>query len=214
MKNIKNKLHNAFEFVNKGYFKQAEILYLECLDKMDEQNSNLYKQAMHGLGFVKLELNHFNEAKEIYTELLHLARKEGDKQGEAIANHQLGMGDRLNGNPDKALYFFAEEYEIYNSFLPTFHLGFATNLYERGTTYLLQNKLKEAQNLMEDSLYHGKRTEDVIVVGCAYRDLGDIFQRFGEREKAMNHYKYALDAFEKANDSQAVKDIEKKIANL
>ncbi|MBY7144195.1 tetratricopeptide repeat protein [Virgibacillus sp. NKC19-3] len=214
MKNIKNQLHRAFEFVNNGYLKQAEILYLECLDEIDDQQSHFYKQAIHGLGLVKSELNQFKEAYQLYTEVLHITRNDKDVQGEAVAYHQLGMVERSSENFKKALYFFAKEYEIYDTMFPKFHLGFAANLYERGKTYLLQNKLKEAKNMMEVSLNHGDQTEDVIVVGYARRDLGYIFQQLGEKQKAMTHYTYALDAFQKADDSQTINDIEKKIANL
>ncbi|WP_085993574.1 tetratricopeptide repeat protein [Oceanobacillus senegalensis] len=214
MKRIKNKLNNALNFVNKGHLKQAEILYLECLDKIEDKQSSIYKQAMHGLGFIKSELGQFKEASKLYIALLYIARDKGDKEDEALAYHQLGMVERLSGNIEKALHYFAKEYEIYHDTFPEFHLGFAVNLYERGKTCLLQNELTEAQYFIEDSLNHGEKTGEPIVVGCTHRDLGHIFQLNGEKKKAMIHYKYALDAFQRAEDSQAIKDIERKMANL
>ncbi|MFD1037323.1 tetratricopeptide repeat protein [Virgibacillus byunsanensis] len=211
---MEGKLKRAFAFLNKGNFKQAEILYLECLDRLEDSESKLYKQALHGLGFVKNELENFQEATEIYMKLLHMARKKGNKEEEGISYHQLGIVQRKSGNHDQALLHFADEHDIYHAHFPDFHLGLAVNLYESGMIYQVQNKLMEAAHMMEESLRHAKQTDDLVVIGSVYRGLGDIFKQSGDNDKAVSQYQNALAVFKQANDSQAVEEMDEKLRDL
>ncbi|SFE37195.1 Tetratricopeptide repeat-containing protein [Lentibacillus persicus] len=214
MADLSNKLQRAFEFLNKGSLKQAEILYLECLDRIDDPSSTLYKQALHGLAYVKSELNQYTEANELYSELLRRARQESDSQNEAIAYHQLGLVQRMAGNYEAALGFFAEELAIYDTFRSTPHLGFAANLYEQAMVHLGQENLTEAQRLMEEALDNAEKTDDFIVIGSLYRGLGDIYQQIARSDEAKKHYRNAANAYRQANDLKAVEEIERKLEGV
>lgn len=211
---IKKKLARAFQYFNKGQLKQAEILYLECLDKIEDQLSKQYKQALHGLGIVKSELGNYQLASELYMQLLAIAKQEINKQEEAIVYHQLGMVKRMAGDCTSALDYFTKEQMIYKEHDPDFHLGFAANLYEQGMICMNQGKLKEAAKRMTESLQHAKQTDDLIVLGCAYRGLGDIAKTAGNLDTAKEHFHLARQAFQEAKDTRAVLGVEERMNNL
>ncbi len=48
MKNLSDQLRKAFEYFDQGYFRQAEMLYLKCIDQIDDTTSIAFKQAVHG----------------------------------------------------------------------------------------------------------------------------------------------------------------------
>lgn len=50
----------------------------------------------------------------------------------------------------------------------------AVNLYEFGDVYLKQNKLSEAFEKMNESLYYAEQSKDEMTIARAYRGLGDI----------------------------------------
>lgn len=214
MKNITSKLQKAVNFIDKGYIKQAEIIFLECLDKIDDPASKEYKQALHGLAYIKSELKNFTEANNLYLELLHIARKEEDKQEEAIAYHQLGMVQQAVKNYEEALSYFLKEKEIYLAYFPTFYLGLAANLYECGMVYLQNKQLKDAKYFMEESLLHAKDAGDMLVIGHAYRGLGDVCNESGAKDSALIHYKHALGAFRQVNNKQAIRVVEERMLGM
>src|SRR5699024_7839804 len=194
----------------KGRMKQAEILFLECLDKIEDKESPAYKQAMHGFALVKSELGNYTEASELYLEILRIAENEGNKEEEAIAYHQLGMVERLAGQYDKALRFLSTEAEIYKTLDGDFHLELAANVYEQGMIYLLNNQHIHARRFMEKSLHHAEQAEDSMIIGYAYTGLGDISSQSDEKE-AEKFYQQAIMAFEWAEDNQAVEAMKDKI---
>ncbi|HLR52980.1 MAG TPA: tetratricopeptide repeat protein [Candidatus Avamphibacillus sp.] len=213
MRQMVKKLQNAYNAFEKGRMKQAEILFLECVDKIDDRESPAYKQALHGFALVKSELGNYPEARELYLEILRIAESVDNKEEEAIAYHQLGMVERLAGQYEKALRFLSTEAEIYKTLNGDFHLELAANVYEKGMIYLLNKQYEQARNLMEKSLYHAEQAYDPMIIGYAYRGLGDIFSQSDEKE-AKNFYQQAIIAFKWAEDNQAVEAMKDKISKL
>ncbi|WP_217585884.1 tetratricopeptide repeat protein [Lentibacillus saliphilus] len=214
MKVIKQRLQRAFTFLEQGNLKQAEILYLECLDGIDDQASLLFEQALHGLGYVKSEQGHFSEARDLYLRLIDLAVKKGDQENEAIAYHQLAMVERMAGRYDEALYNFSREQMVYDAKYPHFHLGYAANFYERGYIHFIQGAYFDAEHFIQASLDHALQSKDQIAIGCAWRCLGDIAVKTGEKQAALMHYEQAKHYFQQAAHSKAVSEIEETLSKL
>lgn len=211
MKLILRKLQNALNAIEKGRLKQAEILLLECIDKIEDQTTEPYKQTIHGLAFVKSESGNFSEAQELYFELLRMAREEGNQQEEAIALHQLGMVQRLAGNDEQALHYLKEERNIYLSLGDNFHLGLAANFYEQGIIFMRNDQLQLAEQAMGSALEHGTQADDLTIVGHASDRLGDILARQDNKKEAFELYQRSLTAFQQSGNEQAVKRIGDKL---
>lgn len=211
MQYINRKLQNALHAFEQGRFKQAEILYLECLDKIKDKNTPAYKQALHGLSFVKMEMNELTDARELYFELLRMAQHRDNKEEEAIVFHQLGAVERLNKNFKQALRYLEQEEDIYQSIHGDVHLGLAANFYEQGMIYNELNHIAKASQFMNDALIEAEYANDSWVIGYVSRDLGDIYLKNGDEEKAMRKFRQALSAFEKVGEVETVKYIQKKM---
>ncbi|SHG56233.1 tetratricopeptide repeat protein [Ornithinibacillus halophilus] len=212
--NTINKLQKAYDFFNQGLYKQAEILYLGVLDKLDKEDLELYKQALHGLGYVKIELDQYQEATEMFLQLLSLAEQEGNNEEKAIAYHQLGMAERKARNYERAMTYFDEEIAIYDTSSPDFHLGYAAAYYEYGTVFMLQDDLETAKEYLEKSVSHAERTDDLVLLGYAYRNLGDVYQAMDEGQKALVFYQSALESLHRGDSPQAAEDVKSRMVGV
>lgn len=160
MKNIQQKLLNAYRAFEKNQLKQAEILYLACLDKIDNQETLEFKQALHGIALVKMGQEKFTEAREIYFQLLSRAESESNLEDQAIVLHQLGMVERFNENFKEALDLFKSELAIYETIESDTTLEYAVNYYEQALIYLAQNELEQGTIFLHRSLHYAKIAED------------------------------------------------------
>lgn len=209
---IKDKLKRALNFVEKGYLKQAEILYLQCVDVLGEGSSE-YEQALHGLAYVKMDLGHFEDARDLYRKLLEIAREKGHKEREAIVYHQLGMVEQMAGQYSEARRFFQAERAVYESHHPDFYLGLAANWYEEGIMSLKERDLTSAHKHFTVSLDYAKQSGDLVAIGCAYRGLGDSWQKTGDEDKAHAYFAQAKEVFWRAGDEKAVKEVDNRLRN-
>lgn len=214
LQHIIRKLQNALNAFEQGRLKQAEILYLECLDKIQDKDTPAYKQALHGLSYVKIEMKQLTEANELYSELLRISQNEGNKEDEAIALHQLGIVHRMDRNYEAARRYLEQEETIYKSIQGNFHLGLAANYYEQGMIDFLMNNFQKAKVFMKKSLGEAKQDADQMVIGYTYRALGDIESKRGNVKEAIRYFEYATSAFEKVDANEAVKEIRDRIVKL
>ncbi|WP_341202380.1 hypothetical protein [Planomicrobium okeanokoites] len=49
------EINKAFKLFDEGEYKQAEKIYLACLNGLTDEQPNLYKVALNGLGYVMLQ---------------------------------------------------------------------------------------------------------------------------------------------------------------
>lgn len=214
MQHITRKLKNALNAFERGHLKQAEILYLECLDKITAKDTVVYKQALHGLSFVKVEMKQLTEARELYSQLLNIAEREGDKEEEAIVLHQLGIIHRMDGNLDKAISYFKQEQSIYETLQGNFHLELSANYFEQGMTYNAMGNLKKSRNLMEISLAEAKLTKDQMVIGYVYRALGDNSVKDNNISEALEYFSKAQEAFQNEGAESALRDLKERVDKI
>jgi len=214
MQYIARKLKNALNAFEQGHLKLAEILYLECLDKMTDKDTVIYKQALHGLSFVKVEMKQLTEASGLYSQLLKIAEQEGNKEEEAIVLHQLGIIHRMHGDLDKAISYFKQEESIYETLQGDFHLEHSTNYFEQGMTYSFIGNLKKSRKLMEVSLAEAKLAKDQMVIGYVYRALGDISVKGNNISEALENFAEARVAFQNEGAKGALRDLKERVDKI
>ena len=79
---------------------------------------------------------------------------------------------------------------------------------EIGDFYLQRGKLKAALSRFQEALKMDAH------YAPAYRELGKVYERMGERRKALDAYKRYLDELPSAQDAREAKSIHKAIARL
>lgn len=202
------KLNEAFGLFDKGEYKQAEKLYLACLNELTDEQPNLYKATLTGLGYVKSHQGQYEKARQYFKEVFDISLSQEDKKEEAMALHQLGMVERMAGEFDKALHFFTEEEKIWKQYFPEFFIGFSANSYEKGYIAVKQGQYERAMELFQNALTFAKPANSDIALGCAYRGIGELEMAKSCFEKAIIHFRQALSAFDAAGDSIAVEEIQ------
>lgn len=214
MAQVKGKLQRALSALEKGRLKQAEMLFLECLDKIEDKSTADYQQALHGMGIVKFELNDDSDARDIYVELLRIAVAATNKQEEALAYHQLGMIEQRRHDYDEALTFFIQAQEIYQALAHPPALELAVNLYEQGMTHVGKGSLTQADVILKKALHYAKQTSDHMIIGHVNKELGQLASTFAQLPAANQFFQQASYAFQQSGYLEKVKDIEEKRANL
>jgi len=206
---LKEQINQAFELFDRGYLVESEELYNKCLSRIEDLNSDEYNQVLHGLGYVKASLNKFDEARNLYKELITIALSENNKMNHCIAVHQVGMVERMAENYDEALNTFQLEATLLKDYEIDSALNWSANFYEQGYVFLKMGNIESAQQLMDESLQFARQSKDAISMGCAYRGFGEIYQTKGEALLAKQSFHKAKDAFKRANDHIAMQEIDK-----
>ena len=211
---LKDQINQAFELFDKGYLVEAEELYHDCLSQISEVSSDQYMNILHGLGYVKVALSKFDEARSHYKDLIKIAVSKGDSMNHSIAVHQLGMVERSAANYDEALEVFQLEAELLKKYNNESPLNWSANFYERGFVNLKMGNINKAEQLMCESLQHAKESEDDICIGCSYRGYGEVFQNKNDEALAEKYFKNAIAAFKRAEDYIAIEEVNELLTGL
>jgi tetratricopeptide (TPR) repeat protein len=212
---LKDQINQAFELFDKGYLVEAEELYHDCLSQITEASSDQYVNILHGLGYVKVALSKFDEARSHYGDLIKITVSKGDSMNHSIAVHQLGMVERSAENYDEALKLFQLEAELLKKYNNNESpLNWSANFYERGFVNFKMGNIINAEQLMCESLQHAKESEDDICIGCSYRGYGEVFQNKNDEVLAETCFKNAIAAFERAKDYIAIEEVNELLTGL
>lgn len=202
------EINKAFKLFDEGEYKQAEKIYLACLNGLTDEQPNLYKVALNGLGYVTSHQGQYEKARQYFKEVLDISLNQEDKKEEAMALHQLGMVERMAGEFNDSLYYFNEEEKIWKHYFPEFYLGFSANSYEKGYIAIKQGQYDEARAFFRDSLAFAESANSSVAEGCAYRGMGELEMAKLNFDKAKIHFQQATAAFNEAGDSIAIKEIQ------
>ncbi|AFY96958.1 tetratricopeptide repeat protein [Chamaesiphon minutus] len=207
-------LQQAFTAFDNGQLPKAEGLYLLALRQHAEAKDEKYKNAANGLAFTYSLQNHFDRAREIYSNLYEIVCAENDLKWQAITLHQLGMVERLAENFKEAQQIFRHEYDFRVSNLPGDLTGFCANQYEQGYLYLKLACLSKAEQAMSKALEMAQQAGDRMCIGCSYRGLGEVYLALGNLSRAKEEFLFSMKAFEQAGDKIAVLEVQKLVEAL
>jgi tetratricopeptide (TPR) repeat protein len=193
-------MKEAFEAFEREDWDGAERIYRAHLAD-PEQKEN----AMHMLAFTLAMKKEYDEARDIYKELLHRAEKQRQNEAAAIAMHQLAMVSRMEGDAPAARRWLERERSLRRDRLPDDHAGHSANAYEFGEASLLEGKLEEALGAFRLALREGKKAGDDICIACAWRGIGQTSSRFGHDPGPA--YKQSMAAFRRAEDAKGEAEV-------
>lgn len=203
------QLQKAWELFEQGEFSQSEELYLECLKKCQKEEN--ISSILMGLIYVDCFLEKYDQARNYARQLLKLA---GNDEELHIALHQSGMVERMAGNYEQALKFFSEELDVIEKSFADDVMKKAVNLYEFGDVYLKQNKLNEAFDKMNESLYYAEQSKDGMTIACAYRGLGDIAIANQLDSDATTFFEKSIAYFLSVGEERGAQEVRDRMNNI
>ncbi|CAF4728719.1 unnamed protein product, partial [Rotaria socialis] len=144
----------------------------------------------HRMGQLMLRVGHFDQAEELYNELLENASDDSDR---AFIYHQLGMMKDNQGEYQQAVTFYEKSLEIKRKTLPKDHASLAPTYSNIGAVYKNMGEYSKALEYYEKSL---KIRE--ISLPPTHPDLATSYSCFGHLYEKMEEYSKALPLLEKA----------------
>ncbi len=201
---VKEKLEKAWKLFDSGELVDAETLYKECQNQINESEHNEYMTVLMGLIYVESFQGKYDDAR-IYGELLMEASMNDDEKHMAV--HQAGMVERMAENYSEAMRLFQWEAEILSVSFPDDDMRFSVNLYEQGYVNMKMGNLALAEKKMLLSLEHAEKCGDDMCVGCACRGMGEIMNAYGNKESAIKYFQKAVEVFSRTGDEMAVNEV-------
>ncbi len=191
----------AWEAMNNYDPQKALDIWGELISR--EDNEERKAEYMSHSCYALLALNRIDDARKIYQELFQ-------KSNSHVYAHQLCMVEREAGNYERALEYLAIEQSLIDE---DNILAVAANLYELGKVNELMKNFEEALDFSMECLELSLQCDDLVMLACANRLLGDVYA-YSESDEAVSYYLQAQKIFHDLGDSVSEEEIEDKIVDL
>ncbi|CAF3699095.1 unnamed protein product [Rotaria sp. Silwood1] len=178
---------------------------LTLTDENDPQLATLtqrMQEALYGstawerLGDLLIQVGHFNQADELYNELLKDASNDS-----AMADiyHQLGRVKSQQGRYEKGITFYKKSLEIKRKIFPEDHPSLALTYNNIGLAYNNMNDYLKALNSYEkaNKIYEKSVPPNHPDLATSYNNIGTVYYNMCHYSKALEFYDNALKIREK-----------------
>ena len=195
-------MNQAWELLFEGKIDEAKQLVQAdfCLATCKDYS------LLNLMGYIYLYEKKYEDCLEVYQRYLHLAITEKDRENEHIAYHQLAMVYREMNDFQTALSYIEKEREVIEQDFSGDSLKNSVNDYEQGYLRLKLGEIFEAKTYMQQSLDSALKTDDLIAQACAYRGLGEIYQKL-DSSKSHDYFSQAIQLFDKAGDEIGAEEV-------
>ena len=151
----------------------------------------------HRLGKLMLKVGHFNQAEELYNQLLENASTDDDR---ANIYHQLGQLKRSQGEYNEAVTFYERYLKIQRRTLPEDDPSLAPAYNNLAVVYNNMGEYSKALEYYEKS--HKIREKALPAnhpsLATSYNNIGQVYNNMGEYSKALEFYEKSHQIREKA----------------
>ncbi|CAM4972775.1 unnamed protein product [Rotaria socialis] len=178
-------------------------VHLTITDENDPQLSTLtnsIKQEIRGRGWHRmgqsmLTVGDFDQAEELYNELLENASTDSDR---AHIYHQLGWLKRQQGKYPEAVKFYEKSLEIYRKTLSEDDASLAPTYGNIGQVYDSMGEYSEALEFNEkaNKIVEISLPANHPDLATSYNDVGLVYDNMGEYSKALEFYEKSLKIYE------------------
>ncbi|CAF3114770.1 unnamed protein product [Rotaria socialis] len=162
--------------------------------------TNRIKEEISGRGWQRmgklmLKVGHFNQAEELYKELLENVSTDSDR---AFMYHQLGYLKDQQGKYQKAVTFYEKSLEIERKTLPEDDASLAPTNSNIGLVYDNLGEYSKALEFYEKSL----EIREISLplnhpdLAISYANIGSVYSNMGEYSKALEFYEKSLKIME------------------
>jgi signal transduction histidine kinase len=180
--------HEWGDFSKALDYHRRSLKIFEKLGTTDDKYNELGKgRALTGIGTAYQSLSQHQKSLNYHQQSLNIFRKHHNKIGESRALNDLGTAYQNLGNYQKALECHQESLRI------RVEIGNrqsqCTSLINLGYTYIELNDTKKALERLTEALNLAQEIKAKPRIFQANRALSEVYQRMGEFEKALIHYK-------------------------
>lgn len=209
---FEDKLNAAFSLYEEGRLIESKEafakLFTEDISAEDEIDLRLYYgYPLSSLGLVEEAIDNYDKLQELGEEL-------GLPDIICAAIHQQGMVYRENKDYKTALSIFDIEKTYIDANMPEDDLAKSMNNYELGYTNLLLDNLDLAKYYIEESLFLALDSDDLIAIACAYRALGEYYERKSDYASARVNFNFSIHYFDQADDEIGSAEVNEMIIQM
>jgi tetratricopeptide (TPR) repeat protein len=149
------------------------------------------------LGELMLKVSDFNQAEELYNQLLSKASSDNDT---AYIYNQLGWLKRDQGAYKEAAAFYEQSLEIYRRILPEGDLSLSATYNNIAIVYNYMGEYSKALEFYEKShkIYEKALPPNHPHLAISYGNIGLVYNDMGEYSKALEFYEKSHKIYEKA----------------
>lgn len=201
-------MNQAWELLFEGRIEEAKKLVSKTFSLETCKDYSL----LNLMGYIYLYEKNYEDCLEVYQRYLHLAITENDRENEHIAYHQLAMVYREINDFQTALSYIEKEREVIEDSFSEDVLKFSVNNYEQSYLRFKIGEIEKSIMYMEQSLKQALQTDDLIAQACAYRGLGEIYQKL-DSSKSHDYFSHAIQLFDKAGDEIGAEEVRDLIDN-
>ncbi|CAF1314499.1 unnamed protein product [Rotaria magnacalcarata] len=202
-KEILFTMHTVFRVVEMKQTAKNNRLWevqLAITDDNDPQLSTLTNrikeeiddEGWNRMGKLMLKVGHFDQAEELYQELLKGASDDSDR---ALIYHLLGYLKDQQGKYPEAVKFYEKSLEIYRKTLPEDDASLAPTYSNIGGVYKNMGEYSKALEYYEKSL----KIKEISLppnhpdLATSYNNIGSVYDDMGEYSKALEYYEKSLE---------------------
>ncbi|CAF1997137.1 unnamed protein product [Rotaria magnacalcarata] len=178
---------------------------LTITDESDPQLAGLtnrIKEEIDGRGWYRmgklmLKVGHFDQAEELYNELLKGASDDSDR---AFIYHQLGWLKVDQGKYPEAIKFYEKALEIDRKTLPEDDASLASTYNNIALAYDNMGEYLKALEFYEkaNKIYELSLPPNHPDLATSYNNIGLVYDNMGEYSKALEYYEKDLEITKKA----------------
>ncbi|CAF4055636.1 unnamed protein product, partial [Rotaria sp. Silwood1] len=179
---------------------------LTLTDKNDPQLATLTQfmqkdlrgsTGWHQLADLMLNVGHFTQAEQLYSELLKNAYSDSDRAG---IYHQLGWVKDDQGQCTEAVSFYKKSLEIKQKILPKDHPTLAPTYSNIGRLYDNMGDYSKALHFYEKArkIYEKSLSPDHLDLAICFGKIGLVYNNIGDYSKALQFHEKAHKILEKA----------------
>ncbi|CAM4897154.1 unnamed protein product [Rotaria socialis] len=187
---------------------------LAITDESDSQLAGLtdcIKQEVQGtsgwkrMGKLMLQVGHFDQAEELYNELLENASNDRDR---AFIYHQLGMMKHHQGEYQQAVTFYEKSLAIERKTLPEDHASLAPTYSNIGAVYKNMGEYSKALDYFKKTIKIKEKALPPTHPSLAgsYLNFAACYEKMGDYTAALKALKNAYKIQEKTFQEEEVTD--------
>ncbi|CAF2092852.1 unnamed protein product [Rotaria magnacalcarata] len=202
-------MHSVFRVVEMKQTTKNNRLWevqLTITDDNDPQLSTLtnrIKQEVRGstgwriMGKLLLKVGHFDQAEELYQELLKNASTDSER---AFIYHQLAYVRKYRGEYREAAEFLEKSLKVYEQILSPNDPKLATMYNNIGLVYDNMGEYSKALEFYEkaNKIWEISLPPTHPDLATSYNNIGQVYNNMGEYSKALEYYEKSLKIGEKA----------------
>ncbi|MFN5303647.1 MAG: tetratricopeptide repeat protein [Pseudanabaena sp.] len=167
-------------------------------DPDSNRNAASQMNILIQLGSTYHSLSEFNQAINFYDQALSLARKLGDRNGEASSLCNLGSTYDALGQYQQAIHFYQQSLEIFKEIGD--RKGEANSLGSLGSAYRSLGQYQQAIQFLQQQLEITKEIGDRNGEANALCNLGNAYGSLGQYQQAIQFQQQSLEIFKEIGD--------------